>query len=51
MTRARVTVYSGVEEGETKYYERDHRSYWFGFFLGWGMGLLYAVVLMLVFKP
>jgi hypothetical protein len=51
MTRARVTVYSVAEEGEIKYYERDHRSYWVGFFLGWGMGLLYAVVLTVVFKP
>ena len=44
-------MYSGVEEGEIKYYITDHRFYWVGFFLGWGMGLLYAVVLMMVFKP
>ena len=34
-----------------KYNERDRALFWMGFMLGWGMGILYVVVLTVVFKP
>lgn len=31
--------------------ERDRALFWMGFMLGWGVGILYVVVLTVVFKP
>ena len=31
--------------------ERDRALFWMGFMIGWGMGILYVVVLTLLFPP